>query len=275
MRQTGTAFDPLETRREAQKEMKVDLGAKSKEGRYVYCAVECRRRRSFGHIGIEESEVYTIPYRDIGAVVHDCPLEPYKGNEEDVKGYVMTHQDVVDAMWEEFGTVLPMRFDTIVKGEEKVRAWLRDEYESFKEKLAGFRGKVEVAVKVFWDPQVIGQEIAEKNEEIRKLREEMETKPRGMAYFYKMKMEDALKKEMEARAEMLFRKFYDSMKEHAEDVWVEKPKKVRGKQMLMNLSLLIRKGEVEALGRLLGKVKEMKGLEVRFTGPWPPYSFVL
>jgi len=252
------------------------LGTESKEGRYVYCVVECQRRGGFGHIGIEGSEVYAIPYKGLSAVVHDSPLEPYKGDEETVKGYVMKHQDVVDAMWGEFGSVLPMTFDMIVKGEDNINAWLRENYESFKEKLERFRGRVEVGVQVLWDPEVVGREVAETSEGIRRLRQEMEAKPRGMTYFYMMKIEEILKKEMEARADTLYREFYGRIKEHAEEIHVEKPRKQKEKQMLMSLSLLIRKDELKPLGQLLGKMKEMKemkGLEVRFTGPWPPYSF--
>ena len=47
-----------------------------------------------------------------------------------------------------------------------------------------------------------------------------------------------------------------------------------GKQMLLNLSLLVRKENVSSLGQVLDAIQAEEGVEVRFTGPWPPYSFV-
>ncbi|MCP8309436.1 MAG: GvpL/GvpF family gas vesicle protein [archaeon] len=245
-----------------------------KKGRYVYCIVECEDKISFGKTGIDDNEVYTIPYKNISAVVHDCPLEPYKGDEEKVKSYVLKHQEVIDVIFEKFGTVLPMSFDVIVKGEENVKKWLKKEYEKFKDKLSKFKGKVEFGVQIFLDMKIMAEKITNTSDEIKKLREEMERKPEGMAYFYKMKIENALKREMEMKADVLFREFYDKIRKFTEDIRVEKLKKDKDKQMLMNLSLLVDKGKIEEIGRELAKIKEMKGFDARFTGPWPPYSFV-
>ncbi|MCP8317155.1 MAG: GvpL/GvpF family gas vesicle protein [archaeon] len=245
-----------------------------KKGRYVYCIIECGERIGFGKIGIDDNEVYTIPYKSISAVVHDCSFEPYKGDEERVKSYVLEHQEAIDKVMEKFGTVLPMSFDVIVKGEENVKKWLKKEYEKFKEKLKKFKGKVEVGVQIFWDMKIMAEKITRTSDEIKRLEEEMERKPEGMAYFYKMKIENILKREMEKKADLLFREFYDKIRKHAEDIRVEKLKKDKEKQMLMNFSLLIDKGRTEEVGRELAKIKKMKGFDTRFTGPWPPYSFV-
>jgi len=56
---------------------------------------------------------------------------------------------------------------------------------------------------------------------------------------------------------------------------VEKTKKAEpGLQMIMNLSCLVYRDRYTKLGEELGKINQMRGFAVRFTGPWPPYSFV-
>jgi hypothetical protein len=56
---------------------------------------------------------------------------------------------------------------------------------------------------------------------------------------------------------------------------VEKTKKMdEEKQMLVNLSCLVDMERYKALGEELEKIEQMDGFSVRFTGPWPPYSFV-
>ena len=253
-----------------------------KEGRYLYCVADAGERASLGEIGIEGAEVYTIPHRDICAVVHDCPAQPYQsGDQEVVKAWVMTHQKVVDAAGARWGTVLPLSFDAIIKGEsgssaeQNVRRWLQSEYEALKTKMDKVRGKAEYGVQVFWDPKPVAQELTETIPEIRKLQEEIRSKPKGLAYMYRQRLESLIKRELETKADECFKDFYSRIRKHTDDVRVEKAKKAeQGRQMIMNLSCLVSKDRHTELGEELDKINEMKGISVRFTGPWPPYSFV-
>jgi hypothetical protein len=44
----------------------------AQEARYIYSIAKMGTRVSLGEIGIEKTEVFTIPYKDIAAVVHSC-----------------------------------------------------------------------------------------------------------------------------------------------------------------------------------------------------------
>ena len=254
----------------------------STQGLYLYCIADGGQEANLGKIGIDENEAYIIPYKDIGAVVHKCLPRPYRSeNTEKVTEWVLAHQKVVETAWEKFGTVLPLGFDTIIKGDELVSAeqnlikWLEESYENLKARIERVRDRVEVGVQIFWNPTIIAQDLTETNQEIRKLKEEMEEKPPGMAYFYRQKMEQALRKAMDEKADEFFKGFYERIKRYADDLRVEKTKKVdKNKQMIINLSLLINKDKTLSLGEELAKIKESRGLDLRFTGPWPPYSFV-
>jgi len=252
------------------------------EGRYVYCVADAAEQVNLGEIGIDGNEVYTIPYRDICAVVHNCPAQPYQSDDQEVvKAWVMTHQKVVDAAWERWGTVLPLSFDTIIKGEtdggaeRNVKDWLKQEYEGLKSRIEKVRGKAEYGVQVFWDPRVIAENLTRTSLEIRKLDEEIRLKPRGLAYMYRQKLENSIKREMETKADECFKDFYTRIRKHADDIRVEKTKKAEaGLQMIMNLSCLIYKDRYAELGKELDNINQLEGFSVRFTGPWPPYSFV-
>lgn len=252
------------------------------EARYLYCIADGAQQISLGRIGIDGNEVYTIPYRDLSAVVHNCSPEPYQSQDEQlVKGWVMAHQKVVETAQERFGTVLPFGFDTIIKGEgeadpeENMKQWLRDDCENLREKMEKVRGKAEYGVQIFWEPKVIAEAITRTDDEIGKMDEEMRSKPQGTAYMYKQKLEDAIKREMETLADEYFKDFYNRIRKHADDVRVERVKKGdENKQMLMNLSCLLSKDNYEGLSTELEGILETEGIFVRFTGPWPPYSFV-
>jgi hypothetical protein len=43
--------------------------------------------------------------------------------------------------------------------------------------------------------------------------------------------------------------------------------------MIANLSLLVRKERVQEIGAVLQEAGGEQGVEIRFTGPWPPYTF--
>ncbi|MEW6674770.1 MAG: gas vesicle protein GvpL [Nitrospirota bacterium] len=251
------------------------------DGIYLYCIADGNEKVSLGEIGIDGSNVYTLPYQEISAVVHNCEPHPYESEDKDiVKGWVMTHQKVVDYAWQRFGTVLPLAFDTIIIGEEGIdpkenmKKWLQKDYQNLKERLNKVKGKEEYGVQILWDPKVMVERIAEDSPEIKNLKEELKSKPPGTAYMYEEKIKNLLRKEMEKKADEYFKDFYARIKKEVFDIHIDKAKKVdENLQMIMNLSCLVVKENVKRLGEVLEKIKKENGLIVRFTGPWPPYSF--
>jgi len=259
-----------------------DVGTQGK-GRYVYGVAAGDKEVRLGPIGIEGSEVYTITYEDISAVVHDCSTRPYQStDDETVKNWVSTHQSVLDAASERLGIVIPLGFDTILQPkdnatppEQVVRDWLKQDYERLHMVIRKIEGKDEYGVQVSYEPRLIIKQISEQSEEIRKIKEEMATKSPGIAYMFKQKLERAVKVETEKLANVWFSDFYGRIKKHTNDIIVEKTKKLNnGKVMLFNLSCLVAREKIDSLGKELEEINNMDGFSVHFSGPWPPYSFV-
>jgi len=259
-----------------------DKAENKNQGRYLYCVAESGVETSLGKIGIDSQEVYTIPFMDLCAVVHRCPPEPYKSEDNEVvKRWVMAHERVVETVGERFGNVLPAGFDTIIKSEEDVTAeenikkWLKQAQPSLKEKMNKIRGKAEYVVQIFWEPKLVAEEITKTHPEIRRIDQDMKSKPQGMAYMLKHKVENILKKEMEKRVSLCFEDFHTRIKNCVDEIRVEKTKRTdEKKQMIMNLSCLVDEKKSKQLGEELEKINKEEGFTVRFTGPWPPYSFV-
>jgi hypothetical protein len=261
---------------------KPELSARGK-GRYVYGVAAWGREVRLGPIGIEGSEVYTIPYEDISAIVHDCPAEPYQSTDDEVvKNWVKVHQNVLDAASEQLGIVIPLGFDTILQPKDDdtspdqiVRDWLKSDYERLHKVMEKIEGKDEYGVQVSYEPMLIVKQISEHSEEIRKINKEMATKSPGMTYMYKQKLERAVKVETERLADEWFTDFYGRIKKHTDDIVVEKTRKLNdSKVMLLNLSCLVAKERVDSLSQELEEINNMDGFSVHFSGPWLPYSFV-
>jgi hypothetical protein len=252
-------------------------------GLYLYAIADGGEAMDFGGIGIEGNKVYAIPVGDLSAVVHEGTAEPYHSDDRDeVKKWVLTHQKVVDAAWEKFGAVIPMGFDTIICGkgdtdpEENMRKWVETDTEALASKMAKVRNKAEYGVQIFWETRAMARDVSEKSTEITSLSREIQKKPKGIAYMYRQKLEELLKNEMGKRADQCFQEFYEKIADHGDALRVEKTRKAEdeGRQMLLNLSCLLSKDQSEKLGETLEEIDNREGFYVRYTGPWPPYSFV-
>lgn len=251
-------------------------------GRYVYCVVRANERLSLGNIGLDGNEVYTLSYGGLGAVVHNCSKAPYSSDSEEVvRGWVIKHQQVVKAAQDWSGTVLPMRFSTIIQDTDKESAdgnvlrWLADEGNEINKKLDRLQGTEEYGVQIFWEPKVIAGMLSITHPEIARLQAEIEPKTEGLAYMYKQRLERLLRQEVEREAERYFKDFYHIIKENVAELKIDGIKRDGDKQMLMNLSCLITAGGTKPLSDELQKIESIDGFSVRFTGPWPPYSFVM
>ena len=252
--------------------------------RYLYAIAGSEKIIHLGPVGIEDAPVYTITSNGLSAVVHACSSQPYQSNDPEIaRGWLLTHHRVVESIFEQFGDVIPAGFDTIINGEgvlnpdETVQAWLNTEHDALMSKLDRVSGKQEYGVQIFWDPQRIAARIMIENEAIRCLNEEIRSKPEGAAYMYRQKLADMLKNEIEQEADRHFQSFYHLIQPVVDALQIEKIRKISEEephQMIMNLSCLLSPENKDRLGQELENIDGMDGFSVKFTGPWPPYSFV-
>lgn len=249
---------------------------------YVYGIGDKGVRENLGKIGIEGAEVYTIPYKDMCIVVHNCSAEPYQSEDDEVvKNWLFTQQEVLDAIWEKFGVVLPMSFDMIIEGknerstEEELNVWMEGNYDDFHKKITKLKNKQEYGVQVMIDTEGLSTKLLETDEKLRAKKKEIDTKPQGIAYMEREQLKDLVKEKIEETADLYFKEFYSMVKKCTEDIVIGKTKKVEGnKQMIMNLSCLISTDKVTKLGEELEKMENKDGVSLRFSGPWAPFSFV-
>ena len=248
---------------------------------YVYCIARAKSNRLLGAIGMDGREVYTLRDNRICAVVHDCQARPYESDvPETVEGWVLAHQQVVQEATGVFGVVLPMAFNMIVHGSddysaaENLQAWLAEREDCLVRLLEKVTGKAEYGVQIFWNRQRVAEELIQKDAKLRGMRYEAMTKPKGLAYMLQQKLARLTREAVEIRASSYVEDFYTRIRQCVNEVRVDGLKKADGdEQMLLNLSCLMEKGS-PALGNVLEGIQEVEGVSVRFTGPWPAYSFV-
>jgi len=249
---------------------------------YVYGIVRGETTQSLGPVGIDNAPVYTFPAGGgLCAVIHYCTPEAYNSPDVETAGkWLFAHQEVLEKVQEQFGTVLPMGFNNIVFVEEQdprkiMKDWLSEKNQHFSSLLQLLEGKQEFGVKLLVEEEALKKSVLEEDEQLQQIRREMEKEPEGVRYMYVEKLERAVSEALEQKATSYFKEIYGTIQELCEDVQVEKTSKPpAGKRIIASLSCLVKEEKVEQLGQVLSGFDRREGLLVDFTGPWPPYSFV-
>jgi hypothetical protein len=257
----------------------------SDEARYLYCIVHSAsaagQRENLGNIGIESQEVYTIPYKDVAALVHSCRPVPYDSKDRrQAEGWVLEHSYVIDQATKKYESILPFSFDVILReGDSQIEQWLGRNYENLWAQLEALKGKAEYTVQIFYDFDCLKARIMMVDQELSDLQEKIESESRGKAYLLSKKLDQKLKREVVAEAGHLAEEFLVQIKEQSDKLvvndkpsWI--PENFRDKMLMASYSCLVCKDKVERLGEVLEDINSLPGFCVRFTGPWAPFSFV-
>lgn len=241
-------------------------------GVYVYCIIESQSPRSFGPVGIggRGDEVYTVHHRDLAAVVSRSPLLVY----DPTRDNALTHEHVQEVVMNEHGfTPVPMSFGTMFKTEGDTVEFLKDTYEALRDVLQKMKDKLEFGLKVNWDRDEVLSEIERDNEEIRRLKAEIQTNTQSSTYFARMQLGRLVEQALADTSEAYVRDIYDHLRDAA---IASRTSKVIGEKMIMNAAFLVARDKADdfdAKVHEIGKRYEGK-LSFRYTGPWPPYNFV-
>jgi len=245
-------------------------GTVFEEGKYVYCIIKSDRQREFGGIGIGEADnpVYTVHYRDLAAVVSDTPIQIYDPTRENV----LAHEFVNETVMREF-TVIPLSFGTLFRTEEDIVELLKSTYQAFEDVLEQMNDKIEFGLKVLWDRGRVVASIENGNEEIRKLRDEINRSAQSSTYFARMHLGRLVEAALEDAGNSYVRDIHESLKLAAVASRSNKP---IGDRMILNAAFLVKRDREQTFDQAVREVslRYESLLTFRYTGPWPPYNFV-
>ena len=262
------------------------------KGLYLYC-IRAKTDYKFSVQGIDGGEVFTIPYQDLEAVVSEVSLEEFGSEEvqrkaqEDlkwIKEKAQLHEQVVEEAMkkgDEILSIIPMKFGTIFKTQEKLEATLKKHYSQFKQSLKNLAGKQEWGVKVYLTRGAFDKEIKKVSPVVQEKEKEIAALPEGMAYFMQKQIDDAVLKEANKALENYTESFFENLKEYAAAGTKGKilEKELTGKSlpMVLNAIFLISEQRLEDFIKEIDKLNQEykpKGFNFEYSGPWPPYNFI-
>ncbi|APX32356.1 hypothetical protein BH708_06055 [Brachybacterium sp. P6-10-X1] len=248
----------------------------SEQALYVYAIVPPEGAAEPGS-GIDGREVLAVGDRH-GAValVHRQDTVPFEGPDDDVRRWVVQHSEVIDRAWQTAGTALPVSFNVIVgpsegaSPEESLRGWLRENAATVRERLAALTDHVELRIEISVDSST-----ADDDPEIQRLEAEMAARPEGVQRLYRKKLDTQRRDVTDRLADELYPELRRRILAHAVDV-VEnrRSRAAEGSVPVLSIAVLVAESEIAPLGVELADIRDSRpGIDIRFLGPWPPYSF--
>ncbi|RRJ29546.1 gas vesicle protein GvpL [Halocatena pleomorpha] len=261
-----------------------------KEGRYLYCAVSIPDQKpDFSVTGVDDEPTTLIPIDDVGVVVHECN-NLYDTDEVDLlRKWLLQHQQVVDAVGERFGTPLPFRFDTIIQGnDDRVREWAYEEADALSRYLDTLSGLWEYHIDVMIEDNELEAGLEERDERLQELTTRINDSGSGdgtnflLEKQYNQRLATLKRRRRDERARTLRNRLSDITYEiHDRDTGERSINLTDSKgdesdrmtSQLTRLTLLAHENREKEIGDILDDVAAEPGVTVRFTGPWPPYTF--
>mgnify|MGYP001568321005 CR=1 FL=1 len=244
---------------------------------YVYCVVWSPNKPvKFEAKGISGKQVYPVYYKDLALIIHECNPIPYSSKDpKKVSEWVKKHGQIIDEVWDTFGNVLPFSFNTIIKETSKQSAfdnaisWLEEKHGVIIQKMRELDSQAEFGVQIYWDRKRACDSLLKNEPTLLNLQKEMAEKGEGAKFLFQEKLEKELRQLLEKEGLKWTDEFLNKIKGVVSQFKIEKSKE---EGMILNLSCLTGKEKSE-LGEVLEEIKNLEEFQVRFTGPWPPYSF--
>ncbi|MDD3472087.1 MAG: GvpL/GvpF family gas vesicle protein [Syntrophaceae bacterium] len=236
-------------------------------GRYIYALTTGTEDRSYGTIGINGANVYTISSGAVSAVVSDSPngrIRPERRN-------FAAHQTVLKKLLES-GDLLPMSFGNVSDGANAVRKFLSKHQDAIVDGLARVAGKVEMGLKVTLDVPNIFEFLVNRNEELRRARDQLIGRSREATQDEKIELGRLFANILETERE--------EQTEFVETILLKvsvevRRNKCRDEREVMNLACLVDRNQMNKFEAAVFEAANHfdDNFAFDYNGPWAPHNF--
>ncbi len=235
---------------------------------YVYAITEPGNRPPDSP-GITGAKLRLIKSGGVAALVSQLrDHQPELGRDE-----LLVHASVLEAALAG-GTVLPMRFGTVMEDETAVRTRLLEaNADALKEELDRLKDKVELRIRAVYDQESLLREIVQGDGEIARLRRALKGAPRDATYYNQIRLGELVAQAIERKRDLDAHDLVDQLSPVAEAVDVADAAHER---VALNASFLVDRKRVPEFDAQLERVARAQAdrMRVKYTGPLPPHSFV-
>lgn len=197
--------------------------------------------------GLDGAPLRVVAAEGLAAVVSDRGDEELTLTEDSL----WAHERIVERLMQE-RPVLPMRFGSVLAGDDAVAAMLSARRDELTDGLRRVRGAVELGVRIAWDQQAIERDDAPA------------AGGPGTAYLMSLSGSRRRARDLAERVDRCVAELSRASVKHL----------LKVPSLPVTAAYLVDRAYVpEFRNRIAGLGAELPEVELACTGPWPPYSF--
>lgn len=235
------------------------------------------------------SQIEFYEYKDLKAVISEVDQSVMSKEEiernlqtniEWTKRNVKAHHAVIMEL-KKHGTVIPLRFATILLSMENLQRMMKDYYKRFMGLLVQLKNKQELGIKVFFNYEKAKSALRVSDRAVARSTANALAAPQGMQWYLEKKNQTMLREKISDTVETKLRQILDTFDKKSVKSTLNSPYPMvsdpeKG-EMVLSGAFLVNSNYVGNFSDTAGEMSqkmEKEGFSIELTGPWPPYNFV-
>ncbi len=216
-------------------------------------------------IGSPPAHVQAIPTEDYDFVVSEVE-QPGTLTPDDV----ITHANVLNKLFDST-EVIPVKFGTVVPGVSNLPDLIRSNRKTLKDVFKQLQGRVEVGLKIYWQPESLKTRIQE-HFDIDRAKREMTENPES-TYAWEIEIGQMAEQVIEQWRQTLIQTIERVLAPMADDMVIGNMISI---YMLCNVSFLIARNKGPAFQTQVFKLEEKFGrdVQIHYVDNLPPFNFI-
>jgi hypothetical protein len=204
-------------------------------------------------------------------------VKKHLDNLEWVEEKALAHEGIIEEIMENYA-VLPMRFLTLYETEQNLLEFIKNHYKIIVDNLAVAEKNVEYSVKVYYNKEILKNSVSEAIE-IKKERDIIALKSKGLSYMLMKKLEEKIAVQIENNLNVDAQAIYKRIESLSENIIIKEAQKNNEGliDMIFSIVVLVNKLTYEELVSEVSKINDEyseKGYLIEQSGPWPIYNFI-
>jgi hypothetical protein len=215
-----------------------------------------------------DQPVRAVTSGGLTAIVSTVDSDFVRATREDLQRHMAVLEEAAAAT-----TVVPLRFGTVMPGDDVVRAeLLESRADEIRGMLGRLDGRIELSLNGTYQEQVLGEVIKE-DREVAALRERIRGRDEAGTYYDRIKLGELVAGAMAAKREQDAARVLDKLRPLADDVHLGE---LTHERSVLSASFLVRRDRLEEFDRAAEEVARQHHDRIRFryAGPLPPFDFV-
>jgi len=215
-----------------------------------------------------ERSVRAVTSGGLTAIVSDVDSDFVRATREDLQRHMAILEEAAAAT-----TVVPLRFGTVMPGDDVVQAELLNARgEEIRGMLGRLGGRVELSLSGTYHEHVLS-EVVNDNREVAALRARVRGRDEAATYYDRIRLGELVAGAMAAKREQDAERVLATLRPLADDVHLGE---LTHERSVLNAAFLVRRDRLEEFDHAAEEVAKQHRDRIRFryAGPLPPFDFV-